>query len=94
VPELPDVPTLAEAGIKDVELPAWSGLYGPPGMPAAMTSAIHAEVVAASRQPDYVKLVKMAGDISNLPPQQFAALNAEELQRYRRDLLPLGIRID
>ncbi|HZF83851.1 MAG TPA: tripartite tricarboxylate transporter substrate binding protein [Burkholderiaceae bacterium] len=94
VPELPDVPTLAELGIRNADLPAWSALYGPPGMPGALVQAIHAEVVTASRQPAYLAAMKYAGTVVNMPPAQFARFNEEELARYRRDLTPLGISVD
>lgn len=94
VPELPDVPTLAELGIRNAELPAWSALYGPPGMPGALVQAIYSEVVAASRQPSYLAAMKYVGSVVNMPPAQFARFNEEELARYRRDLTPLGISVD
>lgn len=95
IPELPDVPTLAESGYKDVDIPAWSGVYGPPGMPASLVQSIHADIVSASRRPEYATAMKtMGATISNLAPQQFASLNAEELRRYKKDLAPLGIRLD
>jgi tripartite-type tricarboxylate transporter receptor subunit TctC len=93
--ELPNVPTLGESGLKDVTLPAWSGLYGPPGMSAALVQSIHADVETASRRPEYVATMKTLGvSVTNLPPAQFAARNAEELRRYQRDIAPLGIRLD
>jgi tripartite-type tricarboxylate transporter receptor subunit TctC len=95
VPELPNVPTLAELGIKDVDIPAWTGLYGPPRMPAALVQSIYANVLAASRLPEYGTWTKSARIIvTNTPPQQFAAENAEELRRYRRDIAALGIKLD
>ena len=93
--ELPNVPTLAESGFKDVTLPAWSGLYGPAGMPATLVRSIHADVEAASRRPEYVAAMKTIGvTITNLPPPQFAAQNAEELRLYQKEIAPMGIRLD
>lgn len=95
VPELPDTPTLVESGFKDVFLPAWAGLFGPPGMPAALVQRLHADVVTASQRPDYLAFMKTAGaTVTNLLPQQFAALNAEELAQYQKDIVPLRIRLD
>lgn len=95
IPDLPDVPTLAEFGYKDVDIPAWSGVYGPAGMPATIVQSIYADIVAASRRPEYAAAMKTAGAaISNMAPQQFAKLNAEELARYKKDIARLGIKLD
>lgn len=95
LPEMPDVPTLTELGYTGVDLPAWSGLWGPPKMAPELVQSIYSDVAAASRRPDYqAYLRKNVGVPVNMPPQQFAAFNVEELARYRRELTPLNIRID
>ncbi|MBC5768221.1 Bug family tripartite tricarboxylate transporter substrate binding protein [Ramlibacter albus] len=95
IPELPNVPSVAEFGFKDVDIPSWGGLFGPAGMPAALVQSIHADVVAASRRPEYVAAMKtMGATITNMAPQQFAELNAEELRRHRKDIGPLAIKLD
>lgn len=43
-PSAPDVQTLAEEGVKDVIVPAWYGIYGPPGMPAELVAKLNAEL--------------------------------------------------
>lgn len=95
ITQLPEVPTLAESGYKDVDIPAWSGLYGPRNMPASLVQSIYADIIAASRRHEYANAMKaMGATISNLTPQQFVSLDAEELHRYKRDLAPLGIKLD
>jgi tripartite-type tricarboxylate transporter receptor subunit TctC len=95
LPEMPNVPTLAELGFKDVDIPAWTGLFGPARMPAPLVQSTHADVVAAARRPEYAAFIKTSRVIAtNVTPQQFAQLNAEELRRYQRDIAPLGIRLD
>jgi tripartite-type tricarboxylate transporter receptor subunit TctC len=42
-PAAPDVKTLAEEGVNDVNVPAWYGIYGPPGMPADLVARFNAE---------------------------------------------------
>ena len=93
MPEIPDVPTLTELGHGGVDLPAWSGLWGPPKMAPELVQSIHADFAAASRRADYqAYLRKNVGVPIDMPPQQFAAFNVEELARYRPDLTPLNIR--
>ena len=45
-PQLPDVPTMAEAGVPGVEMSAWYGIYMPSGTPAAIQRRVHDEVNA------------------------------------------------
>jgi tripartite-type tricarboxylate transporter receptor subunit TctC len=95
VSALPNVPTLSEFGLKDVDLPSWTGLYGPARMSPSLVQSIYAEVVAASGRPEYVTALRTGGTIvSNVPPQQFAEINVAELRRYQRDIIPLGIKLD
>lgn len=95
LPELPEVPTLAELGIAGVDLPAWLGVWGPPKMAPELVQSIHAEFAAASQRPDYQAFLKKnVGVPVSMPPAQFAAFNVEEVARYRRDLTPLNIRMD
>jgi tripartite-type tricarboxylate transporter receptor subunit TctC len=95
VPVLPTTPTLVELGIKDVFLPAWTGLYGPARMPGPVVQRLYADVVAASQRPEYLASMTTGGfAITNVAPQQFAALNAEELRQYQKSIVPLNITLD
>lgn len=95
IPELPGVPTLAELGHDGVDLPAWSGLWGPPNMAGDLVQSIYTDFASASRRPDYQKFTRRnVGVPVNTTPQQFAAFGVAELARYKRDIAPLGIRID
>lgn len=93
--ELPDVPTLVELGHDGVDLPAWSGLWGPPKMAPDLVQSIYADFTTAARRADYQAFLKKnVGVPVSMPPQQFAAFNVDELARYQRDLKPLNIQID
>lgn len=95
IAELPDVPTLTELGYAGVDLPAWSGLWGPPKMAPELVRSIYSDFTSAARRADYqAYLKKNVGVPVSMPPQQFAAFNVEELARYRRDLTPLKIQLD
>lgn len=54
-PVLPDVPTMAEAGVKDIEVIGFAGLLGPPKMPAPLVKRLHAEMVKLAKDPDFAK---------------------------------------
>lgn len=94
-PALPNVPTLAELGIKDVDIPAWSGLLGPSGMPPAMVQGLQRDVATAIKRPEYVERVKILGTTPVVStPQQFSAYIASEVQRYIKQVGPLNISLD
>lgn len=52
LPELPDVPSMAEAGLPDVNIGLWSGLFAPAGTPPAIAEKIEAELRRAIQSPD------------------------------------------
>lgn len=54
IPELPDVPTIAEAGYR-IDLPSWFGLFAPKGTPGSIVSKISGEVAKLLREPETEK---------------------------------------
>ena len=54
-PVLPDVPTMAEAGVKGIEVIGFAGLLGPPGMPAPLVKRLHGEMIKLAKDPDFAK---------------------------------------
>jgi tripartite-type tricarboxylate transporter receptor subunit TctC len=80
---LPDVPTIAEAGVKGVESYTWNGLAGPAGLPAAIVERIHADVTRmlksdALRQ----RLASMGSDALLMSPREFADFVASETRKW------------
>jgi tripartite-type tricarboxylate transporter receptor subunit TctC len=63
LPEWPDVPTMAEAGIKDMEISFWSGLVSPAGTAPSIVERLQNEVIAAMRRDD-VRALLMADEIT------------------------------
>jgi tripartite-type tricarboxylate transporter receptor subunit TctC len=73
-PALPGVPTTAEAGFPGVEMTTWYGLFGPAGMPKALTDKWQQDVARVLRLPDVAERVAgLAGDAGGNPPEEFAA---------------------
>lgn len=94
VAQLPDVPTFGEFGI-NADLPAWSGIFGPPNLPPAVVQRLSESLHKAQQVPSYVKFVTDNGsEVVNMGPQQFRTYVAEEIAQYRRTLPPLGIHIE
>lgn len=70
----PDVPTLAEAGVANVNLSAWTGLAAPKGLPPAITARLVAEIAAALREPAMRdRLDKLGQVVSPLDGAAFVA---------------------
>lgn len=72
--ELPDVPTLAEAGVPNVEMSTWYGLFGPANLPRELVARLHAETMKAIAAPDVrKKLEALAGEPGAMTTAEFAA---------------------
>ena len=62
VPAFPDVPTAAEAGLKDFSIISFIGLYGPPGLPADVVAKANTALNTALKDPAVVKAITDRGD--------------------------------
>lgn len=93
-PLLPDTPTFEEAGFKVQDIPAWSGVWGPPRMPAATVQSLYAVLAKVATSPALQKYMRESGGVAEaLPPADFRAYVTAEIERYRRVLPPLGIEV-
>lgn len=94
-PQLPDVPTMAEAGIPDFVTTAWLGLFAPAGTPAAVVDRIYQELVKVDANPEYRRRIVEAGaENVTMPPADFAAFEAAEIARWREVVRISGAKID
>ncbi len=92
---LPDVPTFDELGIKDADVPAWSGLLGPAGMQPATVQALNRALVEASKTPTYQANAKATmTHVVVSSPDDFAKVLDSQVKRFKAQLPPLGIRLD
>ncbi len=82
-PLLPDVPTIAEAGVKGVESYTWNGLAGPAGLPGPIVARIHADVTAMLKSPAFrERLEGMGSDPLLMSPGEFSAFVAAETRKW------------
>jgi tripartite-type tricarboxylate transporter receptor subunit TctC len=94
-PELPDVPTLAEAGVEGVEMSTWYGLFATGGTPKEVVARLHAETMRILALPEIrQKLMGLGGEPGTLSPEQFAAMNRADYERFGRLVKAAGIRAD
>lgn len=84
-PVLPEVPTLAEAGVKNVDVYSWQAVVAPKGLPADVKGKFHAAVLAALNEPAVKnQFTSMGLEIVANTPEQFAVFQAQEFARWKR----------
>ena len=94
-PQLPQVPTLAEAGVQGVEMSAWYGLYMPSATPQAVQDRVHAEVAKLLQLPETkARLDAIGAETTPMTQAQFMAFHAAENRRYAEIIKKRAIRID
>jgi tripartite-type tricarboxylate transporter receptor subunit TctC len=81
-PEIPDVPTMAEAGFPGVEMEQWFGLFAPAGTPAPIVERLNAEFVKALESDDVRNTLRPQGSVI-IPgkPEDLAAMVARDVVR-------------
>jgi tripartite-type tricarboxylate transporter receptor subunit TctC len=81
---LPDVPTMAEAGVKDLEVYSWQAIAAPKGLPKDVKEKLHGALVEALKDPEVNKrLTEQGFEIVANTPEQFEKFLAQELQRWK-----------
>ena len=94
-PELPNVPTLAEAGFPGFEMTTWYGLYVTAGTPREVVARLQGEMAKILKLPDVqAKLRGLGGEPGNMTPEQFAALNKSEFERFGKLIRDANIKIE
>jgi tripartite-type tricarboxylate transporter receptor subunit TctC len=82
--ELPDVPTMAEAGFPDVQVALWSGVFTPAGTPAPVVKRLETEIQKLLQRPDIKqKFRAMATDTVGNTSEQFKAAIERETKMWR-----------
>ncbi len=94
-PELPDVPTLAEAGFPGLEMTTWYGVFAPAGTPKDVVARLNAEIMKALQAPEVkTRIAGLAGEPGTLTIEQFAALNRADSERYGKLVREAAIKLD
>jgi tripartite-type tricarboxylate transporter receptor subunit TctC len=95
LPQLPDVPTFAELGLKNVEAAAQVGLVAPAGTPADVINTLQQRVAAAINTPAVrQKLIDFGVEPVGSTPQQYADLNKAEVVRWHKLIREQKISLD
>ena len=84
-PLLPNVPTLAESGVKDAEATSWQGVVAPKGLPPEVKAKIHAALTEALADPVVKqKFAEVGFELVANTPEQFTAYQASESARWKK----------
>jgi len=96
VPEYPDVPTVAEAGVPGYEVTTWYGVFAPGGTPAAIVNRLHADITNAMQAPDTRTRLAGAGADGTITrtSEEFAAMVRADIARYAKIIKDAGLKID
>ena len=94
-PELPDVPTIAEAGVPGYEATSWFGMFAPAGTPKPVLDKLHAALIKVLNQADVKKkIAEQGGDVVAETPDQFAAFIQAESVKWGKVVKESGATAD
>lgn len=95
IPQLPDVPTLQEAGVPGYEASVWLALLAPAGTPQDIVARLNVEIAKVMNLPETKKALYDAGvEVSLSTPEAMSAYMVQELDRWGKVVKDTGIRIE
>jgi tripartite-type tricarboxylate transporter receptor subunit TctC len=93
--ELPDVPTMAEAGVKGADVQTWYALYVTAGTPKPAVDILVAELQRVLKLPDVQARIKgLGGEVGNISVDQFAEMNRQEFDRFKKLVKDANIKME
>ena len=94
-PAIPEMPTLAESGLKGFEVNNWTGVFAPAGTPAAIVGKLNAEIIRIMQLPDVqARLPREGLSFSVTTPQQFSDFVKAEKEKWGRLVKAVGAKAD
>jgi len=93
VAAMPEVPTIAEAGVPGFEVSNWWGILAPAGTPQPVLERLYKEITAILDLPDTRKRFELEGaEVARTKPAQFAAFVTQETEKWTRVVKEAGIK--
>ncbi|HWI15584.1 MAG TPA: tripartite tricarboxylate transporter substrate-binding protein, partial [Burkholderiales bacterium] len=95
-PELPDVPTISEAGVKGYEMVAWFGIAGPKGLPHDVQATVQSNLLKVLKNPEFQKAMRVAGQevAYQEKPEQFYEFMKVEAAKWASVVRESGARVE
>ena len=92
--ELPNVPTLTEAGVSGSDMSTWYGVFVTAGTPPEVVARLQSELARIIKLPDVqAKLKGLGGEPGNLSVEQFSQLNRQEFERFGKLIKQANIKM-
>jgi len=92
---LPDVPTMAEAGVPGYEVEAWYGVYAPAATPKAVVNKLNADINKVLNTADGKERFAKAGfGVVSSTPEQFHAFTKAEIEKWRKVINFANVKLD
>ncbi|MBI3371480.1 MAG: tripartite tricarboxylate transporter substrate binding protein [Betaproteobacteria bacterium] len=94
-PVLPELPTLAEAGVPGFDVSSWYGMYAPAGLPRDMVMKLNSAFNEALRTPEIrSQLTAQGWSVTGGAPEQFAAHTQAELERWAKVVKAANVKVE
>jgi tripartite-type tricarboxylate transporter receptor subunit TctC len=94
-PSLPELPTMAEAGLPGYDIAVWQGVLAPAGTPEAIIARLHEASVTAMQKPEMRESMLAKGaDVVTNTPQEFRAFIRTELEKAGQIVRKANVRLD
>ncbi|WP_341902513.1 tripartite tricarboxylate transporter substrate binding protein [Polaromonas sp. YR568] len=95
IPQLPDVPTMQEAGVAGYEASVWLALLAPAGTPRDIVNKLNSEIAKVMAEPDTKKALYDAGvDPTPSTPEAMSAYMVKEMDRWGKVVKEIGIKVE
>jgi len=95
LPSLPELPTVAESGLKGYETVTWFGFVAPAKTPSAIVTRLNAEIVKALALPDVRSQFELQGiEILGGTPERFADYIREEIAKWAKAIRLSGAKAE
>jgi tripartite-type tricarboxylate transporter receptor subunit TctC len=95
VPMLPDVPTIAEQGVKGFESGTWQGVLVPAGTPPAVVARLAAELTRIIRSPEVrSRLTAQGAEVYTMSPPEFTQFFERERSKWASVVTQSGVKLD
>ena len=95
LPSLPDVPTMAEAGVPGYELELWSAILAPANTPPELIARLNTEIVAVIRSADFTRfMAEQGGFIVTSRPEEVSRRIQADLAKLSRQVKAVDLKLD